>query len=300
MNQLQDITISEIQAKRRRPLADFFVRLLRDKPLGVVGGVVVLMLLFGGIFADVLAPHEMDKISLLDRFLPPSSKYLLGADQLGRDILSRLIHGARVSLIVGISATSAAVVVAASIGVPSGYFGGKFDIIVQRFVDALIAFPSLLILLTLMSIVGSGMSQVVLVMGVLYGIGSARVIRSSVIGIKEHDYFLAAKAIGSTNARLVLRHVVPNIVAPTIVIFTIAIGSMILWEASLSFLGYGLPPDVPSWGGMLSHEGRLYMETKPELALYPGLCLTVVVYGINMFGDAIRDLLDPRLRGGES
>ena len=297
MSQLQDIVIPEIQTKRRHPLADFFVRLLRDKPLGVVGGVIVLILLFSGIFADVLAPHEMDKISLIDRFLPPSSKYLLGADQLGRDILSRLIHGARVSLIVGLSATSAAIVVAALVGIPSGYFGGKYDIIVQRFVDALIAFPSLLILLTLMSIVGSGMTQVVLVMGVLHGIGSARVIRSAVIGIKEHDYFLAAKAIGSTNSRLVLRHVIPNIVAPTIVIFTIAIGSMILWEASLSFLGYGLPPDIPSWGGMLSHEGRLYMETKPALALWPGICLTVVVYGINMFGDAMRDLLDPRLRG---
>ncbi len=297
MSQLQDIAIPEIQTKRRRPLADFFVRLLRDKPLGVVGGVIVLILLFSGIFADVLAPHEMDKISLIDRFLPPSPKYLLGADQLGRDILSRLIHGARVSLIVGLSATSAAIVVAALVGIPSGYFGGKYDIIVQRFVDALIAFPSLLILLTLMSIVGSGMTQVVLVMGVLHGIGSARVIRSAVIGIKEHDYFLAAKAIGSTNSRLVLRHVIPNIVAPTIVIFTIAIGSMILWEASLSFLGYGLPPDIPSWGGMLSHEGRLYMETKPALALWPGICLTVVVYGINMFGDAMRDLLDPRLRG---
>ena len=240
---------------------------------------------------------RLHEISLLDRFAGPSSEYLLGADQLGRDILSRLIHGARVSLIVGLSATSAAIVVAALVGIPSGYFGGKYDIIVQRFVDALIAFPSLLILLTLMSIVGSGMTQVVLVMGVLHGIGSARVIRSAVIGIKEHDYFLAAKAIGSTNSRLVLRHVIPNIVAPTIVIFTIAIGSMILWEASLSFLGYGLPPDIPSWGGMLSHEGRLYMETKPALALWPGICLTVVVYGINMFGDAMRDLLDPRLRG---
>ena len=297
MSQLQDIAIPEIQAKRRHPLADFFVRLVRDKPLGVVGGVIVLTLLFSGILADVLAPHGMNEISLLDRFAGPSSEYLLGADQLGRDILSRLIHGARVSLIVGLSATSAAIVVAALVGIPSGYFGGKYDIIVQRFVDALIAFPSLLILLTLMSIVGSGMTQVVLVMGVLHGIGSARVIRSAVIGIKEHDYFLAAKAIGSANSRLVLRHVIPNIVAPTIVIFTIAIGSMILWEASLSFLGYGLPPDVPSWGGMLSHEGRLYMETKPALALWPGICLTVVVYGINMFGDAVRDLLDPRLRG---
>ena len=299
MSQLRDIPVLEAEAKRRNALVSFFVRLVREKPLGLVGGVIVFILLFTGVFADVLAPYEGNEIHMVDRMTGPSLKYLLGADQLGRDILSRLIHGARVSVIVGLAANTTAIVVAAIIGVPSGYFGGKYDIIVQRFVDAWIAFPTLLILLTVMSIVGRGMLQIVLVMGILHGIGVSRVVRSAVIGIKENDYFLAAEAIGSTNARTVVRHIMPNIMAPMIIIFTIALGIMILWEASLSFLGFGLPPDVASWGGMLSHEGRLFMEMKPALALWPGLCLTVVVYGVNMFGDAMRDLLDPRLRGGE-
>ena len=299
MSQLRDIPVLEAESNRRNALSDFLVRLVREKPLGLAGGIIVFILLFTGVFADVLAPYEGNEIHMVDRMAGVSPKYLLGADQLGRDILSRLIHGAQVSVIVGLAANTTAIVVAAIIGVPSGYFGGKYDIIVQRFVDAWIAFPTLLILLTVMSIVGRGMLQIVLVMGILHGIGVSRVVRSAVIGIKENDYFLAAEAIGSTNARTVIRHIMPNIMAPMIIIFTIALGIMILWEASLSFLGFGLPPDVASWGGMLSHEGRLFMEMKPALALWPGLCLTVVVYGVNMFGDAMRDLLDPRLRGGE-
>ncbi len=298
MTQLRDIPVLEVETTRRNALVSLLVRLVREKPLGLLGGTIVFVLLFCGVFADVLAPYEGNEINIVDRMAGASPKYLLGSDQLGRDILSRLLHGARISVIVGLSANTTALVVAAIIGVPSGYFGGKFDIIVQRFVDAWIAFPTLLVLLTVMSMVGRGMLQIVLVMGILHGIGVSRVVRSAVIGIKENDYFLAAHAIGSTNARTVLRHIIPNIMAPMIIVFTIAIGVMILWEASLSFLGFGLPPDAASWGGMLSREGRLYMEMKPALALWPGLCLTVVVYGVNMFGDALRDLLDPRLRGG--
>ena len=299
MSQLRDIPLLEDETKRRNALGDFFVRLVREKPLGVVGGVIVLLLLFSGIFADVLAPYDMAEVHIADRLDGPSAQYLLGADQLGRDILSRLVHGARVSMIVGLAGTTVNIVVAAMIGVPSGYFGGKFDIIGQRFVDAWIAFPSLIILLTIMSIVGRGMLQIILVLGILSGIYTSRIVRSAVIGIKENDYFLAARAIGSTNAATVMRHILPNIMAPIIVLFSIAIGGMILGEASLSFLGFGLPPDIPSWGGMLSGEGRRYMEVKPELALFPGFALTIVIYGVNMVGDAMRDLLDPRLRGSE-
>ena len=299
MSQLRDIPLLEDETKRRNALGDFFVRLVREKPLGVVGGVIVLLLLFSGIFAGVLAPYDMAEVHIADRLDGPSAQYLLGADQLGRDILSRLVHGARVSMIVGLAGTTLNIVVAAMIGVPSGYFGGKFDIIGQRFVDAWIAFPSLIILLTIMSIVGRGMLQIILVLGILSGIYTSRIVRSAVIGIKENDYFLAARAIGSTNAATVMRHILPNIMAPIIVLFSIAIGGMILGEASLSFLGFGLPPDIPSWGGMLSGEGRRYMEVKPELALFPGFALTIVIYGVNMVGDAMRDLLDPRLRGSE-
>ena len=299
MSRIKDIPAQEAETKRRHAIGDFFVRLVREKPLGVVGGVIVLTLLFCGIFAGVLAPYGMNEINIIDRFATLSPNHLLGADQIGRDILSRLIHGARVSLIVGLTATTVTVAVSAIIGVPSGYFGGKFDIITQRFVDAWIAFPSLLILLTVMSVVGRGMLQIILVLGILSGIGTSRIIRSAVIGIKENDYILAAKAIGSPTAGTVMRHIMPNTTAPIIVVFSISIGAAIMAEASLSFLGFGLPPEFPSWGGMLSGEGRRYMETKPELALFPGLALAIVIYGVNMFGDAMRDLLDPRLRGSE-
>ena len=287
------------EVMKRYALADFFVRLVREKPLGVIGGVIVLIVLLGGVFAGVLAPYGMNEISRLERLAPPSAEHLLGADQLGRDILSRLIYGARLSMIVGLVATTICVSVAAIIGVPSGYFGGKFDIVMQRFVDAWMAFPGLLVLLTIMSFTGQGTLEVILVLGILFGIHNSRVVRSTVIGIKENDYFLAAKAIGSPTSGILIRYIMPNITAPMIIIFSVNIGWIILDEASLSFLGFGLPPEDASWGSMLSREGRRYMEIKPVLAIYPGLCLAVVIYGINVFGDAMRDLLDPRLRGSE-
>ena len=239
MSQLRDIPALVAETNRHHALADFFLRLVREKPLGAVGGVIVLLLIFSGILADLLAPYDMSEIHLFDRLAPASAKYLLGADHLGRDILSRVIHGARVSMIVGLAGTSVTVVVAAIIGVPSGYFGGKYDIIVQRFVDGWMAFPGLIILLTVMSMVGRGMLQIILVLGILGGIGTSRIVRSAVIGIKENDYFLAAEAIGNTNARMLIRHIMPNIMPPIIIIFSISIGDMILTEASLSFLGFG-------------------------------------------------------------
>ena len=293
-----DVTVGLDEQKRRSRLIDFLSRLVREKPLGTFGGIIVLLLLFSGIFADVLAPYPMKEPHMYDRLTGPSWKYLLGTDQLGRDMLSRIIYGARVSVIIGLSATSVNMVVALLIGTTTGFFVGKLDVVVQRFVDAWMAFPGLLILITVMSLVGQGQLQTILVLGISGGIGGSRISRSAVIGIKENDYFLAAKAIGSPPLRTILRHVLPNIMAPMIVIFTVTIGGVIMAEASLSFLGFGLPPDVASWGGMLSREGRQFMEVAPWLALWPGLALTLVVYGINMFGDALRDLLDPRLRGG--
>ncbi len=292
-----DVTVGLDEQKRRSRLIDFLSRLVREKPLGTFGGIIVLLLLFCGIFADVLAPYPMKEPHMYDRLTGPSWKYLLGTDQLGRDMLSRIIYGARVSVIIGLSATSVNMVVALLIGATTGFFVGKLDVVVQRFVDAWMAFPGLLILITVMSLVGQGQLQTILVLGISGGIGGSRISRSAVIGIKENDYFLAAKAIGSPPLRTILRHVLPNIMAPMIVIFTVTIGGVIMAEASLSFLGFGLPPDVASWGGMLSREGRQHMEVAPWLALWPGLALTLVVYGINMFGDALRDLLDPRLRG---
>ena len=278
-------------------MTELFRRLVREKPLSIIAGVVILLLILVAIFADVLAPFPHDEVNIVDRMQAPSGRYLLGTDQLGRDLLSRLIFGAQISLTVGLAATTVNVVVAVLIGGISGFFGGRLDLAVQRFVDAWMAFPGLLLLLTIMSLVGRGVPQIIVVLGVTGGIGGSRVIRGAVIGVKENVYFQAAEAIGSTKWRTLIRHVLPNIAAPVIIIFTINVGAVIISEAALSFLGFGLPISVPSWGGMLSREGREFMEVAPRLALWPGLCLTTVVYCLNMFGDAVRDLLDPRLRG---
>ena len=299
MNDTTDIQSSIVELKRRSRLADFFIRLVREKPLGTVSGITILILILVAIFADVLAPYPYKEIHLVDRLTGPSAQYLLGTDHVGRDLLSRVIYGARLSLIVGLAATTLNVVVAVLIGGISGFLGGKFDLGVQRFVDAWMAFPGLLLLLTIMSIVGPGIPQIIVVLGIAGGIGGSRVLRGAVIGIKENDYFLAAEAIGSPKWRTLIRHVLPNIAAPIIIIFSITVGGVILSLASLSFLGFGLPASNPDWGGLLSREGRKYMEAAPHLALWPGLALTVTVYSLNMFGDAMRDLLDPRLRGTE-
>ena len=282
-------------------MTDFLRRLVKEKPLSIIAGVVILLLILVAIFADILAPFPHDEVNIVDRMQAPSDRYLLGTDQLGRDLLSRLVFGAQISLTVGLAATTVNVVVAVLIGGTSGFFGGRLDLAVQRFVDAWMAFPGLLLLLTIMSLVGRGLLQIIVVLRVTGGIGGSRVIRGAVIGVNENVYFQAAEAIGSTRWRTLIRHVLPNIGAPIIIVFTvftINVGAVIISEAALSFLGFGLPISVPSWGGMLSREGREFMEVAPRLALWPGLCLTIVVYCLNMFGDAMRDLLDPRLRGG--
>ncbi len=299
MNNTQETPSLIPEPKRRSRFADFLIRLLKEKPLGTACGMIVLLLIFVAIFADALAPYPFYEIHLRDQFQGPSAQYLLGTDHIGRDLLSRLIYGARLSLIVGLAATTLNVLVAVLIGGTSGFIGGKFDLVVQRFVDAWMCFPGLLLLLTIMSIVGTGLFQIIVVLGITGGISGSRVPRGAVISIKENDYFLAAQAVGSPTLKTLMRHVLPNIVAPLIIIFSVNIGGNILSAAALSFLGYGLPPAFPDWGAMLSGEGRRYMEMAPRLALWPGLCLTIVVYSLNMFGDAMRDLLDPRLRGGE-
>ena len=279
--------------------ANFVIRLWRERPLGAIGGTIVLILILVSILADVLAPYPPREVNLPDILQGPSAAHLLGADHLGRDLLSRLIHGARISLFVGFAATTLNVVVAGLIGGTSGFLGGKLDLVVQRFVDAWMSFPGLLLLLTVMSMTGRGILQLIVVLGIVGGIPASRVARGAVIAVKENAYFQAAEVIGCSTWKTLVRHVLPNIAAPIIVIFSINIGAVIITEASLSFLGFGLPLQVPSWGGMLSREGRQYMEMAPRLALWPGLCLTIVVYSLNMFGDAVRDLLDPRLRGGQ-
>ena len=286
------------QRTRNALLRQFFSRLFREKKLGALGLIIVLAFLLVGIFADVIATHGMLDHNLDRRLEGPSLDYPLGTDQYGRDQFSRIVHGARIAMIIGVAASAISVIVASVFGLLLGYWGGTVDLIAQRVVDAVQSFPWLFLVITVMSLLGPGIVQVIIVLGVPWGIVNIRTVRSVVLSVKETAYVEAARAVGCRTWRVLVRHVAPQIVAPMIVLFTVSLGGNVIGEASVSFLGFGIPPPQPSWGGMLSLEGRTYMLQAPLLAFWPGLCLAIVVYGINMFGDALRDLLDPRLRGG--
>ena len=275
----------------------FVKRLFREKPLGAAGAVICLMFLFCGIFADVLAPYGMNEIKLSNRLKPPSWDHPFGTDNLGRDMLSRNLYGAQISVIIGLSAATLATFISVLLGIVTGYLGGKFDLIVQRMVDAWMSFPDLIILIVVVAVLGPGTWQIIGVLGLLLGIGGSRIIRSAVVSVRENMYVHAAQSIGASTGRILWRHILPNVLPPVIVLFTSRVGTVILAESALSFLGLGVPPPTPTWGGMLSGSGRTFMFQGPWLVLFPGLCLTLVVYAINVYGDALRDIFDPRMRG---
>lgn len=286
------------EGPQRSPSTGFLVRLVREKPLGAVGLAITVLLLFTGIFADVLAPYGMNEMHTDERLAPPSARFWLGTDNLGRDLLSRVIYGARVSMIVGLAGSAVATVISVGIGMLSGYIGGRFDLIVQRFVDAVMSLPMIIIVAVIMSMAGQGMLPLILVMGIGGGISGSRQSRGFTINVIGNVYVQAAAAIGCRTGAILIRHVLPNIAPLIIVGFTVLLPGIILTEAALSFLGYGVPPPAPSWGAMLSGTNRSYMFLAPWMVLWPGVALSVVVYGTHMFGDALRDILDPRLRGG--
>lgn len=275
----------------------FVKRLFREKPLGAAGAVICLIFLFCGIFADVLAPYGMNEIKLSNRLKPPSWDHPFGTDNLGRDMLSRNLYGAQISVIIGLSAATLATFISVLLGIVTGYLGGKFDLIVQRMVDAWMSFPDLIILIVVVAVLGPGTWQIIGVLGLLLGIGGSRIIRSAVVSVRENMYVHAAQSIGASTGRILWRHILPNVLPPVIVLFTSRVGTVILAESALSFLGLGVPPPTPTWGGMLSGSGRTFMFQGPWLVLFPGLCLTLVVYAINIYGDALRDIFDPRMRG---
>ena len=283
--------------KRHGFFFDLLKRLVLEKPLGTFGLGIIIIFFAGGIFSKFIMPFGMGQIHLLERLQNPSSKYLLGTDELGRDELSRLIYGARISMEVGLGATALGTVVSILIGATSGFLGGKVDMIVQRFVDVYMSIPNFVILLTIMTILPRNLIVMIMVLGIGGGIWGTRLIRSAVIAIKSYTYVSASEAIGSSPVRTLLVHIIPNIMPTLIITFTLGIGQNILAEAGLSFLGFGLPPGIPSWG-VLINSSQAYLQTDPQLALWPGVALSLSVFGMNMFGDSIRDLLDPRLRGG--
>lgn len=300
MSDVNTVVEKEAVSKKRTRLLllDLLIRLVREKPLGTIGGIIVLAVFFIGIFAPLLAPYPPNETHSDSVLIPPSPSFVLGTDNWGRDLLTRIIYGARISMSVGLAVPAISLFMALLIGVTSGFVGGKLDLTVQRFVDAWMCFPPFLILLTIMSLTGAGLLQVIVVLGVHGGVTISRTIRSSVIGVKENLYVHSAVAIGCPTWKLLIRHILPNIMPVVIILFTMRMADSILAEAALSFLGYGVPPPNPSWGGMLSGDGRRYMLVAPGMALWPGLSLSVAVFGISMLGDAIRDILDPRLKGG--
>ena len=273
-------------------------RFVRTQPLGAFGAVVLLTMIVVAITAPVIAPENPLRISVPLRLQPPSWSAPLGRDGFGRDVLSRIIYGAQVSMGIGFSTLALSTVLKVTVGLISAYRMGLTDLILQRFVDGMGALPQLLILATAAAMLPRGPVTLVLLLGGLTGLRGSRVVRSAVIAIRNNDYLVAARALGASESRILLRHVLPNIFAPLMVVSTVSLGGIITAEASLSFLGLGLQSPTVSWGQMLSLNGLSQMFDAPWIALAPGIAISLAVYSINMLGDAMRDVLDPRLRGG--
>lgn len=289
----------------------------RSKPSAAVGAVIVLLLIFVAIFADVLAPVKMAEGTLPSNILYKLEKpfwtlseaqrtaqrasgtiYWLGTDNLGRDVLSYLIYGARTSVILCLGVSVLTTIVAVVIGTLSAVIGGWFDLIVQRFVDAFTCIPGMLLSMILMSMIGNGMWQLIFVMSIPGGIGQSRLIRSAVLAVKDAGYCRSSDILGGGTGWKMLRHVIPNIMPIIIVTAAGGLGGTVMMEASMNFLGYGVKVGTPSWGYMITNQGRANMYSAPQLCLYPGICIAVMVLAANLFGDGLRDYLDPKLQGG--
>jgi peptide/nickel transport system permease protein len=296
-------------------------RFARRKPVGAFAGLLVIVVLVAGVFANQVAPHDPIATSPIDSLLGPSGDHLMGTDVQGRDVFSRIIHGTRISVGVGFGSVLLGVSIGTVLGLASGYFGGTLDTALQRLIDMLMAFPTLILAMAIVAAAGAGGSSTETsrggVLGSFEGVGDAvlnnrnlilaigitlipsatRLVRSAVLSVKENQYVEAARALGATDLRLIRLHILPNVFAPVLVLVSVVVGQAIISEASLSFLGLGAQPPAPSWGEMLSGSAQRYIEKAPWLVIFPGLAIALVVYSFNMFGDALRDVLDPRLRG---
>lgn len=269
----------------------------RRKPLGAAGGVLMLVIVFLALFADQVAPYDPIEVNLGVPFSYTSAKHLLGLDELGRDVVSRIIYGARISLVVGLASVGLGTILGTLLGITSGYFGGYLDLLLQRVVDSIQAFPAIILALVIMAMLGSSLVNVIIAIGIVLIPLCTRVVRSTVLSVKENQYIEAARAIGCGDLRILAQHVLPNVTAPIIVVSTAWLGTAIIIEASLSFLGLGTPKPLPSWGGMLSEAAGKYLLLNAWLAFYPGFAISAAVLGVNFLGDALRDVWDPRLRG---
>ena len=283
-------------AGARRRLLGRGIEFARTKPLGVVGMLIVALLLLAAIFAPLISPHEPLAQDYEHTLEGPGSRYLLGTDRFGRDILSRIIHGSKTSVMVVAGAVGLGSFTGLFLGLASGLYRGKFDMLVQRIVDALMAFPAIMFAMVTVTVLGASLVNVIIAVGLVFIPSSTRVMRSASLAVSSTDYVAASIALGATNRRILITHILPNTLAPYLILVTAEGASVILAEASLSFLGFGPPPPNPSWGAILA-QGREFISSAWWIAVFPGMAISIVIYGFSLLGDALRDVLDPRLRG---
>lgn len=289
-----------IPALRTRPASASHsapLRFIRRRPLGAVSAALIVLVGLTAVFAPIVAPYDPTETHPRDKLQRPSTQYRLGTDDLGRDVFSRIVYGARTSLFAGVSATIFGTLLGSFIGMLSGYAGGSVDTIIQRIMDSLQVLPAIVLLLVVVVALGPSLWNIVWALSIFTLPGAARIVRSAALSVKTESYVEAARLVGARPLRILVHHILPNVTAPIIVIASVTIGGAILAEASLSFLGLGVPPPTASWGGMLASSGRRYFESAPSLAIFPGLAITLTVLAFNLLGDTLRDVLDPRLRG---
>jgi len=296
---LEPPTPNQLAVVGRSKWQQAVVRFIRHKPLGAVGAAIVLFMILVAVFADFISPYHPLETDYVNMFISPDFKHWLGTDAFGRDILSRIIYGSRTAMLVGFTAAFMGATLGMFIGVASAYFGGRTDLLVQRLLDMFMSFPLIILALTVVSIFGTGTDKVIMAITVPLVPRCARVIRASALAIREIPYVDAARACGFSHWRIIFRHMLPNVVAPYLIMLTAFQGQAILLEASLSFLGLGVQEPTPAWGIMLQGGAEEYAESAPWMAIFPGLAISIAVFAFNVFGDSLRDVLDPRLRGAK-
>jgi peptide/nickel transport system permease protein len=286
----------EFEALGKKPWHITARDLARSHPIGAAGMILVVTFTLLAVFAEFFAPYPPEIVSFETMLVPPGSDFFLGTDQFGRDLLSRLIYGARTALFIGVVAALCGATTGLVLGTASAYFGGRFDLIFQRIMDVFIAFPTIIIALTVVAVFGSEIHQVIIAITIPFIPDAARIVRSNALAIREIPYVDAARALGFSHRRIILRHMLPNVLAPYLIILTANIGQAILLEASLSYLGLGVQEPTPAWGLMLQGGAEEYAESAPWVPIFPGIAIALTVFGFNLFGDSVRDALDPRLR----
>lgn len=271
-------------------------KFVATKPLGALGAAVILFMIGAALLADAVAPYDVYEINQRLQFRAPTLAHWFGTDEFGRDVLSRLLYGARIALCIGFASSLLGATLGAGLGVVSAYLGGRTDLWLQRLMDIMLAFPLLVLALAIVTVLGRSVPNLIVAIAIPSIPRVARIVRASALAAKEHIYVEAARAVGGSHGRIMLRHIAPNIMAPYLIVLTAQLGSSILTEASLSFLGLGTAEPTPSWGLMLSGGATMFAERAPWLAIFPGLAISLAVFGFNLFGDSLRDALDPRLR----